>query len=319
MGPVHVSSGDLLADRRYEFAKDLAARGDLGAARDLLAQALERAPGFAAAWFALGEIKSKAGDNDGAIAAFRSARDADPDDRHGASLQLALLGAGDGAMPAGYLRTLFDQYASDFDRALGEGLNYRAPALLLAAIEAACKDSGRPMRFGAMLDLGCGTGLAGAAFRAHADRLMGVDLSPGMIAQARAKGLYDRLIVCDLVLFLAAEAEAKARHDLVVAADVFAYFADLTPVAAAVARVLAPGGLFAFTTESKTETATETHNGSGGSLGATLRYAHSAAHVRAALADAGLQVLALNSEIHPHGKSHRRARPARGGAPPPAL
>ena len=49
------------------------------------------------------------------------------------------------------------------------------------------------MRFGTMLDLGCGTGLAGEAFRPHVDWLEGVDLSPGMIAQARKKTIYDRL------------------------------------------------------------------------------------------------------------------------------
>ena len=47
--------------------------------------------------------------------------------------------------------------------------------------------AGGSMRFGAMLDLGCGTGLAGAAFRPQVDRLTGVDLSPAMIAQARAR------------------------------------------------------------------------------------------------------------------------------------
>jgi predicted TPR repeat methyltransferase len=288
----HVSSGDLIADRRYEFAKSLEARGDLGGARDLLAQALERAPHFAAAWFALGEIKNKAGDTDGAIAAFRAACDADPDDRYGATLQLARVRAGDGAMPEAYVRALFDQYAPDFDRALREGLSYRAPALLLAAIETACKDCGREMCFGSMLDLGCGTGLAGAAFRPHADLLIGVDLSPGMIAQARAKGLYDRLIVGDIMHVLAAEAAAQAQHQLIIAADVFAYVSDLAPVAAAVARVLAPGGLFAFTTE----TQTETDDGAGAALGATLRYAHGAEHVRAVLADAGLQLLALTAQ-----------------------
>ena len=49
-----------------------------------------------------------------------------------------------------------------------------------------------------MLDLGCGTGLAGAAFRPHVDWLAGVDLSPKMIEVARAKGLYDRLAVADI-------------------------------------------------------------------------------------------------------------------------
>ncbi|MGA8323200.1 MAG: SAM-dependent methyltransferase, partial [Xanthobacteraceae bacterium] len=53
-GPLFVSSGDLIADRRYQWALDLAARGDLAGAADLLTQTLEMAPGFAAAWFTLG-------------------------------------------------------------------------------------------------------------------------------------------------------------------------------------------------------------------------------------------------------------------------
>ena len=62
-----VSSGDLIADRRFEFAKDLEKRGDLAAAADLYAQAVEVAPGFASAWFALGEVKARLGDNAAAI------------------------------------------------------------------------------------------------------------------------------------------------------------------------------------------------------------------------------------------------------------
>src|SRR6266571_18366 len=88
-----LSSGDLLADRRYERARALEADGDLAAAADLLAQALERAPGFVSAWFALGEVRAYAGDRAGAVAAFRSALAADPADRHGAALRLARLGA----------------------------------------------------------------------------------------------------------------------------------------------------------------------------------------------------------------------------------
>jgi predicted TPR repeat methyltransferase len=88
-------------------------------------------------------------------------------------------------MPESYVRTLFDGYAGGFDRALTEGLSYRAPELLLRAVEA----SGVRMKFGSVLDLGCGTGLAGAAFRPYCDWLVGVDLSPAMLAQARAKGL----------------------------------------------------------------------------------------------------------------------------------
>src|SRR5580658_10073540 len=75
-GPLFVSSGDLIADRRYQWALDQAARGDLAGAADILAQALELAPQFAAAWFALGDIRDRLGDRSGAIAAFEKARDA---------------------------------------------------------------------------------------------------------------------------------------------------------------------------------------------------------------------------------------------------
>ncbi len=52
-----ISSGDLIADRRYGFASDLEKRGDLVGAADLYAQAVEIAPGFASAWFALGACR----------------------------------------------------------------------------------------------------------------------------------------------------------------------------------------------------------------------------------------------------------------------
>ncbi len=143
-----------------------------------------------------------------------------------------------------------------------------------------------PMRIGSMLDLGCGTGLGGAAFRPIVDRLVGVDLSPAMIEQARAKGLYDRLVTADLAAFLAAEAANAAKYHFVLAADVFVYVSDLVPIVAATARVLAPDGLFAFTVE--------THSGEGVKLQPTLRYAHGAAYIRAALADAGLTALRLS-------------------------
>src|SRR5215467_10884585 len=87
------SSGDLVADRRYEFARDLQLKGDLPAAADLLEQAIELAPKFTSAWFTLGKLRQEIGQRDAAIAAFRVARDLDPEDQHGASLHLMQLGA----------------------------------------------------------------------------------------------------------------------------------------------------------------------------------------------------------------------------------
>jgi predicted TPR repeat methyltransferase len=277
--PLFVTSGDLVADRRYRWALDYLKRGDTAAAADILQQVVEKAPHFATAWFALAVIREQLGEREGAIAAFKAARDADREDYHGARLHLARLGAGEAtpAMTAAYVRRLFDQHAPEFDRSLLERLSYRGPELLLEAVKSV---AGKPLRLGGLLDLGCGTGLAGAAFRPYCDRLVGVDISPAMIEQARAKGLYERLVAADLLEFLAGE--AGASYHLVLAADVFVYCSDLAPIAAAVARVLLPGGLFAFTVE--------THEERGVRLQETLRYAHGAEHVCAAVAAADLQV-----------------------------
>jgi predicted TPR repeat methyltransferase len=299
-GPLFVSSGDVTADQHYGSALQRAARGDLAGAAEILAQTVQLAPAFATAWFALGAVRDSLGDRAGAIVAWRKANDADPEDYHGARLQLARLGAGEDtpAMTAAYVRRLFDQQAASFDETLLQRLVYRGPAVLLEAVR---NVTGTGLRSGSMLDLGCGTGLGGAAFRPYVDWLVGVDISPAMVAKARSKGLYDRLAVLDLLHFLDADAQSQARYHLVVAADVFVYASDLGPIAAAAARVLAPDGLFAFTVE--------THAGDGVVLQQTLRYAHGAAHVRAAIAAAGLNLLALNHAVTRKEK----------GAPVPSL
>jgi predicted TPR repeat methyltransferase len=284
--PLFVSSGDLLADRRYKWAIDQAQRGDLAGAADILGQTVELAPRFATAWFALGAIRDALGDRAAALRALEAARDADPEDYHGARLHLARLGAGEAApgMTETYVRRLFDQHAPGFDAAMLERLDYRGPQLLLEAVRATMDG---PLRFGTMLDLGCGTGLGGAAFRPCVDWLVGVDLSPAMIEQARAKGLYDRLSAMELTRFLHDEAAYQASYHVVLAADVFVYCGDLAPIFAAVAGVLAPGAVFAFTVE--------THPGSGVLLRETLRYAHAADYLGDGLGAAGLTVARLES------------------------
>jgi predicted TPR repeat methyltransferase len=274
-----LSSGDLVADRRFEFARDLQLKGDLVAAADLLLQATELAPGFASAWFSLGEIREQLGERDAAIAAFRNALIADPEDRHGASLHLMLLGAEKlSAMPQAYVGALFDQYAPKFEKALVDDLGYRGPALLFKAVLAARLAVRKPAFFKRAIDLGCGTGLAASAFAREVDHFIGIDLSPRMIERARATGLYAELEVDDMVQGLRSKPDTSA--DLVLAADAMVYMSDLAPVLREVKRVLVSGGLLAFTVE--------THGGDGVILGEGLRYAHSAGHVRATIGDAGL-------------------------------
>lgn len=231
---------------------------------------------------AVGRSHATAGNTAGAADSFRQALALDADDRCGAALHLARLGAIDAAdaMSPAYVRTLFDNYAPNFDASL-KSLSYVGPTRLRGAVEKA-----RPgVVFDRMLDLGCGTGLAGVEFRPLVRHLAGVDLSSGMVEQARAKAVYDRLVVGDLVEFAQAERQRGGAYDLVLAADVFVYLFDLAPIAAAIAAVMTPGGLFAFTVE--------THDGDGIEIGAGLRYRHGAAHVRQAMTVAGLERLEL--------------------------
>ncbi|MFX8227089.1 methyltransferase domain-containing protein, partial [Acinetobacter baumannii] len=88
-----------------------------------------------------------------------------------------------------------------------------APDLLRAAV-----DRVMPGATGLrILDLGCGTGLAGVTFMALAAHLAGVDLSPRMVEKARQRGLYDELGVGDVV---EAMRRTPGGWDLLVAADV---------------------------------------------------------------------------------------------------
>lgn len=274
-----MSSGEMIADRRFDYGRDLEARGDLAGAADLFLQATERAPRFASAWFALGDVRERLGDRDGAIAAFRAAAAHQDADLLGAGLRLIRLTAGGlEAMPPSYVTALYDQYAPGFEQSLVGELGYRGPELLVGAVAAVCEAQGREPRFRRAVDCGCGTGLAARAFREQVAEFAGIDLSAGMIRQARASGLYASLRVADAVDGLRDEASAGA--DLVLAADMMIYLLDLAPLFAEASRVLALGGLFAFTAE--------THDGDDVVLGAGLRYAHGEAHVRGLIADAGL-------------------------------
>jgi predicted TPR repeat methyltransferase len=78
--PIFLSSGDVIADRRFEWARDRQSKGDLTGAADLMMQAIELVPAYAPAWFVLGEQRELRGDRSGAIAAFEQARIADPDE-----------------------------------------------------------------------------------------------------------------------------------------------------------------------------------------------------------------------------------------------
>lgn len=178
--------------------------------------------------------------------------------------------------PAAYVAALFDEFADHFDAQLRDKLAYRGPELLL---EALTRPSDGPLANLDILDLGCGTGLAGETFRHAARRLDGVDLSPKIIAQAEAKKVYDRLDVGDITTHLNA---CDDCYDLILAADVFVYLGDLAPVLTATRRVLRDDGRLAFTVEAIDEGDFLLHE--------NRRYAHSRDYLVRTAASAGLAV-----------------------------
>lgn len=200
-------------------------------------------------------------------------------------------GEADAAPPdAAYVRALFDRYAERFDKELVEKLAYRGPQLVAAAAARALPGR-RDLR---VLDLGCGTGLAGVTLRPLAAELHGVDLSSGMVTQARKRGVYDGLMIGGLVETLQ---DSPAAWDLLAAADVLMYLGGLEPAFAAAAAALRPGGALVFTVEAMTHEEIAGAGPHAPYLRPSRRYAHAPEYLRDALASAGLTLMFIESAV----------------------
>jgi predicted TPR repeat methyltransferase len=235
-------------------------------ALDAYERALELNPQLGAAWTLRGHLLRQAGRLADASLCFNNAIGCGEDvENHLYFLGALGLGALPEAAPPGFVRALVDEFAEHFDSDLVGTLRYRGPEQVCGPLATL-----HPAPFASALDLGCGSGLAAPLLRPISGRLAGVDLSPRMIERAAATGLYDELHVAEAVAHLRRTA---ARHDLVVACDVFIYLGDLAPVFDGVARVLATGGVFAFTVEAGDAD-------TGFDLLPTLRYTHSEAYLR---------------------------------------
>jgi predicted TPR repeat methyltransferase len=249
--------------------------GDLPGAIDLLQRALRVDPYRMEALLDLGRLWSQLGDVERARGWFNRALSIDPDCTEA---EAGLASLTDALTPA-YIRTLFDQYADRFDADLTGTLKYQAPGLVAALLERC----GVGVASADILDLGCGTGLSGAALRPFLRTLDGVDLSPGMVAKARERGIYSDLAVGEAEAYLAASGK---DWDIIAAVDVLNYMGDLGPIFRAAAARLRPGGLLTGTVEKRDE--------GGTALTEKRRYRHGADHVRAAVGAAGLELIELS-------------------------
>ncbi len=246
--------------------------GRLGDAERAFTRALELDPDLEQPYLNLGHLLEKQSRSDDAARLYERAiaRGLDPTS-FGHHLA-AVLGRSTDRAPDRWVRATFDNFAPTFDTRL-QALGYDVPRRLAAMLDAHAPG---PLH---MLDLGCGTGMCGRALATHKGRLTGVDLSGKMLVMARRHGVYDELHESEVGAWLATA--PPAGFDLVIAADVFIYIGALETVFLDVARILRPGGWFAFSTE---ECADGDH-----ALLSTGRYAQSQRYIRR-LAEAAFTV-----------------------------
>ncbi|MDB5613761.1 MAG: hypothetical protein JWQ22_1414 [Devosia sp.] len=231
----------------------------------VFAKALQLNANSGAAHRGMGLAQLDLDHRDKALKSFRKALKLKPDDTFSAFVIEALTSSAPAA-PRGFVPTLFDDYAEQFDQHLTGKLGYRVPEEIAEMVIPHLGGSNVHA-----VDLGCGTGLVGAALGSSLAAIDGIDLSPKMLAKAEARQLYRTLQVGDAADLLNTDPLFAGPYELVTAADVFVYVGWLEPIFAAVRARMAPGGLFAFSVES-TGTAEVEIRSSG-------RFVHSAGYV----------------------------------------
>ena len=178
----------------------------------------------------------------------------------------------------GFIEQTFDSFAGSFDSKLAK-LQYRAPALVAEMLADTGIEASKSLD---VLDAGCGTGLVGPLVAQYARRLVGVDLSARMLAQAETRHVYDELYKFELTAYLR---DNPGAFDVIVSADTLVYFGPLQDVVVAAADALRPGGRLIFTVEALIDAAPDvgfviSHHG---------RYNHARQYLERVLTDVNLR------------------------------
>lgn len=244
-----------------------------------------------AALVRLGYILQRQERLEAALEIYSRALEIDPEDSKGVTLYLAALGLR--TMPQRAPRVLvqkvFDFYAANYDQHMCDILEYRGPDIILGLLSPYLQELDMQdvsLEGLDILDLGCGTGLCGAALAAFAKRMDGIDLSQRMLAKAQKRGIYTMLTESELTSALQT---SQHTYDCVTACDVFVYLGDLTPVFHGVQHCLRPGGLFAFTVERQ--------NTPGYQVDHSTRYRHSREYLEELSRTIGFDILAMENTV----------------------
>ncbi len=292
-------------------------QGKLQTAFEYTEKALELLPSYAEAWNNKGVLLDAVGKRDEAVAAYKKALSIQPNYLSALfNLAQALHNSGDllgassyyrkvlalepghtqaafllkaascdqnevpEAAPIQYVEGLFDQCSDKFEDVLVKELGYKTPWHLLSL---ASPYIGKEI---AILDLGCGTGLAAPLLRPLASYLAGIDASQKMLAHAEKKDLYEELVQADILK----EWRLKQNSfDFIFCADVLVYVGALETVFCKVRDHLRSHGIFAFSVEEGSAAKYELRN-SG-------RYAHSRHYIESCLDKEGLALLETKQSV----------------------
>lgn len=242
-------------------------------------QVLALAPDYLSALNNLAYLHHRAGETDQAIPLYARVLELRPEDESVRYLLAALLGVPLEQAPDDYVRGFFDAYAEDFERSLIEDLGYDNPERLYNCLCHTESTGQAPYIHG--LDLGCGTGLSGLAFKGRIAILDGVDLSAAMLSQAATKGCYRCLCQDSIDHFLHSTHES---YDFFLATDVFIYVGALEDIFTMAHGLARPRALFCFSTEHLAD--------EGFRLLPTGRFAYSPAYIHHLADSTGWKILA---------------------------
>ena len=231
----------------------------------------------------IGNILKELGDISGAVVSYKTALTIDPEASHVAHLVNALSGKNTNTAPRKYISKVFDEYAGHFESHLVDELEYRIPSVMKMYFDDL--NSLNVEKTKRAVDLGCGTGLVGKAFKESVDFLWGIDLSSNMLEKAKSKNIYNRLTRGDIVDELEAQEES---FDLFLSADTFIYLGNLENIFKTIANKSHPNALFIFSVEHLEE--------GDFVLRETGRYAQSYSYIKKLAENNGFRIVKYSNE-----------------------
>ncbi|NBX04200.1 MAG: methyltransferase [Alphaproteobacteria bacterium] len=230
------------------------------------------APKDARGWYQLGRAYLAEGKRAAAITALKKSAALAPANEE-THYMLAVAGGSKAEklpkkMPLSLCLEHFEGLAESYDDEQLNTYGYKGHVLLADAVRAALP-AGRVDNI--VVELGVGTGLCGSLLRPVVGKLVGVDFSPKMLAEAaklktpQGQAVYDELILQEAQQFLGVSGvrnqvsekttSSDTRHltpdscDAIIAAGLLSYIGDVQELVSQSARALKTGGVFGFTAE----------------------------------------------------------------------